>query len=123
MTHPQGPHGELFDFERLIVYQRILALVRLLAPLLDRPPRRAAKACEDLDRALQSMAFNVPEGCGRKDGSPDRKRFFGFALGSAKEAASQVIFLHIRGHMRGNLYPESRKMLLEVVRMLTKMAA
>jgi four helix bundle protein len=123
MTHPQGPHGELFDFERLIVYQRVLTLVRLLAPMLDRPPRRAAKACEDLDRALQSMAFNIPEGCGRKDGSPDRKRFFGFALGSAKEAASQVLFLHMRGHLRGNLYAEARKTLLEIVRMLTKMAA
>jgi four helix bundle protein len=69
------------------------------------------------------MAFNVPEGCGRKNGSPDRKRFFGFALGSAKEAASQVIFLHIRGHLRGNLYAEARRILLEIVRMLTKMAA
>jgi four helix bundle protein len=123
MTHPQGPHGELFDFERLIVFQRVLALVRLLTPMLDRPPRRAAKACEDLDRALQSMTFNIPEGCGRKDGSPDRKKFFGYALGSAKEAASQVIYLHIRGHLRETLYAEARELLLEIVRMLTKMSS
>jgi four helix bundle protein len=69
------------------------------------------------------MTFNIPEGCGRIDGTADRKKFFGYALGSAKEAASQVIYLHVRGHLRGNLYPEARKMLLEIVRMLTKMAA
>jgi four helix bundle protein len=69
------------------------------------------------------MSFNIPEGCGRKDGSLDRKKFFGYALGSAKEAASQVIYLHIRGHLRGSLYPQARELLLEIVRMLTKMAA
>ena len=120
--HTQKKTHELtFDFERLVVYQRTLELITLVTPLLDNPPKRAAKPCEDFDRALQSIAFNIPEGCGRRRGSKDRKRFYDYALGSAKESASQVIFLHIRGHMKSQTYQEARSLLLEIVAMLTSM--
>ena len=110
-----------FDFERLIVFQRTLELIELLKPLFDAPPRRAGKICEDLDRSSQSIAFNIAEGAGRQRGSKDRTHFYRIALGSAKEAASQIIVLDIRGFISSKMYNAARALLIEIVSMLTAM--
>jgi four helix bundle protein len=110
-----------FDFERLIVFQRTLELIEVLKPLLDAPPRRAGKICEDLDRSSQSITFNIAEGAGRQRGTKDRTRFYNIALGSAKEAAAQIIVLDIRGFISRKMYTTARALLIEIVSMLTAM--
>ena len=110
-----------FDFEKLIVFQKTLELMRLLKPLFNAPPRRAGKICEDLDRSTQSTAFNIAEGAGRQPRSKDRTRFYNIALGSAKEAASQIIVLEIRGFISSKMYRSTRALLIEIVSMLTAM--
>ena len=54
--HTQKKTHELtFDFERLVVYQRTLELITLVVPLLDNPPKRAAKPCEDTSTRKPQM--------------------------------------------------------------------
>jgi four helix bundle protein len=48
----------------------------------------AAKTRDHLDRAADSALFNCSEGCGKRRGSLDRRRFMDIASGSAREAAS-----------------------------------
>ena len=122
MNHPEPRTERLFDFERLVVYQRTLELAKLLAPFLSKPPRKAAKLCDELDRATDSVLLNVPEGAGRAPGSKDRLHFYRIALGSAKEAASAVIGLHVKGHMGARLYSPARRLLLGIVSMLSALA-
>ena len=122
MSHPEPRRKAEFDFERLIVYQKSLALLELLAPFTAHPPKKAASPCDHLDRAMDSILFNVPEGAGRASGSKDRRHFYRIALGSAKEAASVVIVLHTRKHMGSVLCGKARILLLEIVSMLTSMS-
>ena len=122
MTNPEPRTGEFFDFERLIVYRKALGLARMLAPFLGNPPRKSAGLCDQLDRALDSVLLNVPEGAGRAPGSRDRVHFYRIALGSAKEAASALVCLRAKGRMDGALYFPARALMLEIIRMLSAMA-
>ena len=89
--HTNEPErGPLFDFERLIVCQKTMQLRRQINPLTSNPPKRAAHLVDHLDRAVDSVLLNVPEGNGFPRGSAKRKNHFRIALGSAKEAASAV---------------------------------
>ena len=97
MNRPEPKREELFDFEKLTVYMKAIELAKLLAPITLEPPKKAAKLCDHLDRAVDSILLNVPEGSGRAPRSKDRRHFYRIALGSAKEAASAVIALHVKG--------------------------
>jgi four helix bundle protein len=122
MKNPEPGNEDLFDFERLVVYQKALELVRLVTPITLEPPKKAANLCDHLDRAVDSVLLNVPEGSGRAPRSRDRRNFYRYALASAKEAASAVIALHAKGLTGPLLYADSRALLLEIVRMLAVMA-
>ncbi|MHC5040450.1 MAG: four helix bundle protein, partial [Planctomycetota bacterium] len=87
MNRPNPKREESFDFEKLIVYQKTMVLRRLIQPLTSKPPRKAAKLVDELDRAVDSILLNGPEGCGRPRFSKARREFTRKALGSAKEAA------------------------------------
>ena len=94
---------------------------RLLAPFTARPPKKGASTCDHLDRALDSVLLNIPEGAGRERRSKDRRRFYRIALGSAKEAASAANILKARRLLPAELGEKARGLLLEVVSMLTAM--
>ena len=121
MKNPEPGTNDFFDFERLVVYQKTLELTRLVAPLILEPPKKAAKLCDHLDRAVDSVLLNVPEGSGRAPRSKDRRHFYRIALGSAKEAASAVIALHAKGYIGSTLYADARALLIEIVRLLVSM--
>jgi four helix bundle protein len=122
MNRPEPNQEELFDFERLTVYQKTVELAALVAPITLEPPKKAAKLCDHLDRAVDSVLLNVPEGSGRAPRSKDRRHFFRIALGSAKEAASAVIALRAKGFIAPPIYGEARGLLIEIVKMLSAMA-
>jgi four helix bundle protein len=122
MKNPEPGKNDRFDFERLTIYSKAIALTKRLAPITLEPPRKAAKLCDHLDRAVDSVLLNVPEGSGRTPRSKDRRHFYRIALGSAKEAASAVIALHAKGLISSTLYQDARALLLEIVRMLSVMA-
>ena len=111
----------LFDFERLIVYQKALAFRLLANPITLYPPRKAADLADHLDRATDSVLLNVPEGNGHPRSSGNRRKHFSYALASAKEAASAWIALHAKGFLECVDFNPGRALLLEIVRMLSKM--
>ena len=112
---------DAFDFERLTVFQKALELLKLLAPTLQNPPRKAASVLDHLDRALCSILLNISEGSGKEPGSKDRKRFYRHALCSAKEVGGCLIISDIRGFISLSVSSRGRSLCLEVVRMLSKM--
>jgi four helix bundle protein len=122
MFQNEPERGMVFDFERLVVYQKTVELTGLVAPIVLEPPKKAAKLCDHLDRAVDSILLNVPEGSGRAPRSKDRRHFFRIALGSAKEAASAIIALRAKGFIDPALYGSARGLLLEIVKMLSSMA-
>ncbi|MHC4598094.1 MAG: four helix bundle protein, partial [Planctomycetota bacterium] len=65
MNRPELKREALFDFEKLTVYQKAVELAGLVAPITLEPPKKAAKLCDHLDRAVDSILLNVPEGSGR----------------------------------------------------------
>jgi four helix bundle protein len=111
-----------FDFEDLTVYQIAREVLRRLAGWAAKPPRKAAPVADHLDRALDSVLLNIAEGSGKEAGSKDRARFYRIALGSAKEAAAALDILAIRGLISPALADHACDGLLQVVRMLHRMA-
>ncbi|MHC4597875.1 MAG: four helix bundle protein [Planctomycetota bacterium] len=122
MLQYEPERGPLFDFERLIVYQRTMQLRCLVNPLTSNSPKGAAHLVDHLDRAVDSVLLNVPEGNGFPRGSAKRKNHFRIALGSAKEAASAVNALRAKGKMDPTMGAKARALLIEIVRMLEKMS-
>jgi four helix bundle protein len=122
MNQNKPERGPLFDFEKLIVYQKTMRLRRLINPLTSNPPRGAAHLVDHLDRAVDSILLNVPEGNGFPRGSAKRRNHFRIALGSAKEAASAVNALRAKEKMDGDMGAKARALLIEIVSMLEKMS-
>ena len=121
MNRPEPKREENFDFEKLIVYQKTMTLRRLIQPLTSKPPRKAAKLVDELDRSVDSILLNVPEGCGRPHLSKGRREFYRKALGSAKEAASSLNILGVKEQVPADMAKIARGLLLEIVRMLESM--
>ena len=121
MNRPEPKREENFDFEKLIVYKKAMALRRLIQPLTSKPPRKAAKLVDELDRAVDSILLNVPEGCGRPHLSKGRREFYRKALGSAKEGASALNILSVKEQIPAKMTQTARAFLLEIVRMLEAM--
>ena len=122
MFQNEPERGVSFDFERLIVYQKSMELRRLINPITSNPPRKSANLVDHLDRAVDSVLLNIPEGNGYPRASGKRRTHFRIALGSAKEAASAVNVLRAKGQMPEDMGSKARSLLIEIVRMLEKMA-
>ena len=121
MNGNEEEQNELFDFEKLIVYQKAFAFRRLINPIVANPPRKTSDNIDHLDRSTRSMMLNIPEGNGYPFGSKTRRKHFLIALGSANEAASAWIELWACDHIADDLYRTGRSLLLEIVKMLSKM--
>ncbi|MHC4597991.1 MAG: four helix bundle protein [Planctomycetota bacterium] len=122
MFQNEPERGPLFDFERLIVYQKAMQLRRLINPQTLNPPKGSAHLVDHLDRAVDSNLLNVPEGNGFPRGSAKRRNHFRIALGSAKEAASAVNALRAKERMPRAMGAKARALLIEIVRMLETMS-
>ena len=75
-----------FDHEKLNVYQEAIKFVVWADELLEALPKNLAVHSQ-LDRASTSIPLNIAEGNGKYT-SPDRRRFFDIARGSALECAA-----------------------------------
>ena len=120
-NHGHGQDG-LFDFERLVVYQKAMAFLELVSGLINNPPRKAASVIDHLDRAACSTILNIAEGSGKEQDSADRKHFYRTALASAKESAASLAVLRARGVISRQMESKGREPLFEVVAMLTSMS-
>ena len=120
-NHGHGQDGR-FDFERLVVYQKAMEFLELIAGLINSPPRKAASVIDHLDRAACSTILNIAEGSGKERDSADRKRFYRTALGSAKESAACMSVLRARRVIPCLLESKCRDLLIGIVAMLTSMS-
>jgi len=81
----------MFDFEKLVVYERIRSLNYEILRFLASPDFRDRYLQDQLRRATLSVALNVAEGSSRVS-SGDKKRFYVIARSSVHEC---VAILHI----------------------------
>jgi hypothetical protein len=64
-NHGHGQDGR-FDFERLVVHQKAMEFLELIAGLINNPPRKAASVIDHLDREACSTILNIAEGSGKE---------------------------------------------------------
>ncbi|MGJ8639124.1 MAG: four helix bundle protein [Opitutaceae bacterium] len=108
--------SEIFDHEKLKVYQRALDFVEF-ADALPIDSLKGLAARDQLDRASTSIPLNIAEGNG-KFTSKDRCRFFDVARGSALECAAVLDVGARRGKITESIAREGKELLREVVSML-----
>ena len=120
-NHDRFELDELFDFERLDVYR--LACEHLEQVIIEgeKLPSKASKQRDHLDRAADSILFNIAEGSAKPRGSRDRKRFFDIAQASAKECAAVWTNLQMRSHVSRQISKQARELLRRIVSMLIRL--
>jgi four helix bundle protein len=110
-----------FDHERLNAYQRALAFVAFVGPVLEALPAKLA-AKEQLDRASTSVPLNLAEGNGKRSHA-DRCRYFDIARGSAVECAACLDVLVARNVLARETAAAGKAILIEVVSMTAGLIA
>ena len=105
-----------FDHEKLVVYQKAIALVAWSSNLLDSIPKPLAVHSQ-LERAVTSVPLNIAEGNG-KFTQADRCRFFDIARGSTLECAACLDVLVAKELISVEGAAIGKDMLVEIVSML-----
>jgi four helix bundle protein len=110
----------MFDHERLDVYRMAVEFDGTVCKLL---PRRGHAALRDqIERASASVMANIAEGAGRW--APGEKRhFYGIARGSATECVALLDALKNRGCVSDQARETCRDLLMNIVRILSKLCA
>lgn len=108
--------SNIFDHEKLNVYQASIEFLVWLEKILERIPKRHA-VYDQLDRASTSIPLNIAEGNG-KFTQPDRCRFFDIARGSALECAAALDVLSAKAILPENEITPGKEILLKIVSML-----
>jgi len=109
----------MFNFEKLEVWQRSIALAETVYDLTRRfPADERFGLTNQMRRAAVSISSNLAEGCSRHS-KADFSRFIELATGSAYELASQVKIAGGQGFIPPKVHDQLYAAILEVVRMLT----
>ena len=82
--------NEIFNYKKLVAYQRAKDLVKAVYDLLRGFPKEEQYAlCDQLRRAVVSVISNIAEGTNRQT-YPDKIHFLEIAYGSLMEVHSQM---------------------------------
>ena len=82
--------NEIFNYKKLVAYQRAKDLVKAVYDLLRGFPKEEQYAlCDQLRRAVVSVTSNIAEGTNRQT-YPDKIHFLELAYGSLMEVHSQM---------------------------------
>lgn len=82
--------NEIFNYKKLVAYQRAKEMVKEVYGLLKKFPREEQYAlCNQLRRASTSVTSNIAEGTNRQT-YPDKIHFLEIAYGSLMEVDSQM---------------------------------
>lgn len=112
----------MFDFEKMLVYQRSERLLTETVELAKNIPRGHRQLADQLLRSTSSTCLHVAEGAG--EFLPREKaRFYRIALRSATESASIIRILHRLEILPRQQYQDSYHALLEITKMLAKLAS
>lgn len=81
---------EIFNYKKLVAYQRAKVLVKVVYSLLKKFPKEEKYAlCDQLKRAVISVTSNMAEGTNRSS-YPDKVHFLEMSYGSLMEVHSQT---------------------------------
>ncbi|MDB4938292.1 MAG: hypothetical protein JWP87_5264 [Labilithrix sp.] len=106
------------EHETLDVYNVALELHVAACALL---PRSGARVIRDqLERASLGIVLNIAEGAGRRS-SPDKRRFYEMARGSATESAALLDVLQRRSIAEPGKCAEARARVIRVIQMLSRL--
>jgi len=107
---------ELFNFEKLIVYQKALDYVDLIYGLTDKfPVHELYGMTSQWRRAACSIALNTGEGAGSTDG--DFNNFLRMAKRSLRECVVCTTICFRRKYIAKIDYDESRSRLIELAKL------
>ena len=114
----------MFDFEKLIVYQKAKAARRATYELLANKCKLDRTTSDQLNRAIMAIILNIAEGTG-KASKADKRNFFTIARGSAYEVVAIIDILSDDGFLNKDehdklysTYEEISKMLLGLINSL-----
>jgi four helix bundle protein len=105
--------------ERLDVYRVALEFRQSLRIL--ETVRNISSQRDQLFRAADSIVLNIAEGAGRI-ARADKRRHYGYALGSAMECGAALALLHACGALRAEAYELRRMTIIRVIQMLYRLA-
>jgi four helix bundle protein len=105
------------DFRKLIVWQKAQALAVRIDEFLPRIASKKPSLADQLERAVNSVAANIAEGCGRESKS-DFRRFLTMGIGSTTESENHLI----RANSAGLLDDEDSATLIAATVEVRKMA-
>lgn len=110
----------LFDHEKLNVYQAAVDFVGLSDEIVRDLPRGRAYLADQLHRAAASIALNIAEGAGEFS-SKDKSRFYRMARRSATECAAILDVCRRLGLVSSTRHESGRGLLFSIAAMLTTM--
>ena len=111
----------VFDHEKLDVYNVSIDFVALADEIVEHLPRGRAYLAEQLQRASTSIPLNTAEGAGEFS-SKEKARFYRMAKRSATECAA-IFDVCMRLKLIDKVrYDSGRELLLRIVAMLIKRA-
>ena len=108
-----------FYFEKLIVWQKSLALTKIVYKIIKTLPREEQYSLIDqMRRASISIMSNIAEWSGRSSNA-DKNHFFVIAKWSSMELASQLILMKELGYtLSDEEYAESLRLIEDISSML-----
>lgn len=105
--------------EKTIVYQKCLALMETGREAIEQFPRGFGFLADQLRRNSSSVAHNFTEGY-YQDSRRQQRRFFGYAIQSAREASCSLDTARAFQAAREETILRGKALALEVVKMLSK---
>lgn len=108
--------------EQTIVYQKCLALMETAQQAIEQFPSGFAFLADQLRRNTSSVAHNFAEGY-YQDSRRQQRRFFGYAIQSAREASTSFDTARAFHAARDQTIEVGKGLALELVRMISKFDA
>lgn len=105
--------------EQTIVYQKCIALMETAREAIEQFPKGFAFLADQLRRNTSSVIHNFAEGY-YQDSRKQQRRFFGYAIQSAREASTSFDTAQAFGVARKNTIEAGKALTLDLVRMISK---
>ena len=109
------------NYRKLDVYQLAIRFLPIAVQLAQAMPTGYGSFADQLRRASLSVPLNIAEGSA-KTTSPDQRRFYAIARGSAMECGAIVDACSALGFIESPAERRALEILDSIVRMLSKMA-
>ena len=109
---------KLMSHEKLTVYQKSIRFLVISSNITKEMPRGNSSLSDQLKRASLSIILNIAEASG-KTTKLDNKKFFAIARGSALECAAVMDACRILKLSNTKNSDDGKKLLFEIVSMLT----